>query len=53
MYTYLNVSNYQDESDHFLKSFIEKKSDEALTEESSFLETEKKNTWSIWKLEKI
>jgi len=24
MYTYLNVSNYQDESDHFLKSFIEK-----------------------------
>ena len=26
MYTYLNVSNYQDESDHFLKSFIEKES---------------------------
>merc|ERR1711957_715166 len=24
MYTYLNVSTYQDESDHFLKSFIEK-----------------------------
>lgn len=26
MYTYLNISNYLDESDHFLKSFIEKKS---------------------------
>merc|ERR1712032_1097266 len=26
MYTYLNISNYQDESDHFLKSFIEKES---------------------------
>jgi Ca2+-binding EF-hand superfamily protein len=36
MYTYLNVSNYQDESDHFLKSFIE------TNEETSFLETEKK-----------
>jgi len=23
MYTYLNISNYQDESDHFLKSFLE------------------------------
>jgi len=26
MYTYLNVTNYQDESDHFLKSFVEKSS---------------------------
>merc|ERR1712032_1796980 len=36
MYTYLNVSNYQDESDHFLKSFIE--------ERSSFLETEEESS---------
>merc|ERR1711957_711428 len=49
MYTYLNVSNYQDESDHFLKSFIEKKSSEELSEESSFLETEK---WSNLEIRK-
>jgi len=41
MYTYLNVSNYQDESDHFLKSFIEKKSSFL---ESSMLENTEKNT---------
>jgi Ca2+-binding EF-hand superfamily protein len=52
MYTYLNVSNYQDESDHFLKSFIEKKSSEDSVEESSFLETEKSSKWSTLEIRK-
>jgi len=41
MYTYLNISNYQDESDHFLKSFLE-------TSTSTNLKSEKSlNKWSI------
>lgn len=49
MYTYLNISNYQDESDHFLKAFIELKSKSAVAEskkEKNYLR-KNKNSWSI------
>jgi len=57
MYTYFNVSNYQDESDHFLKSFIEKRSSSFL-EESENVATEKNsknvanNKWSTMEVYK-
>jgi len=45
MYTYLNVSNYQDESDHFMKSFLEKEAKEELSSELAL-----KNKWSNYEL---
>lgn len=46
MYTYLNISNYQDESDHFLKAFIELQSNK---KEKNHLRkfNSNKNSWSI------
>ena len=48
MYTYLNISNYQDESDHFLKSFVEKESNLNLVDKSNIKnkETEKNKAQS-------
>jgi len=53
MYTYLNISNYQDESDHFLKAFIELKSNadtQSSKKEKNSLKKKviaTKNSWSI------
>lgn len=50
MYTYFNVSNYQDESDYFLKSFLEKEtSEETFEETNSFLSAKSKERlrWSL------
>lgn len=53
MYTYFNVSNYQDESDHFLKSFLEKSSEvikktlKSKSKSNSRNRNKNKNTWSV------
>jgi hypothetical protein len=53
MYTYLNISNYQDESDHFLKAFIESNVNVefATKKEKNNLKkkvnSNNKNNWSI------
>lgn len=47
MYTYLNVSNYQDEGDHFLKSFLQTSSEEKLEKAEKSLTN---NKWSTLEL---
>ena len=42
MYTYLNVTNYQDESDHFLKSFVKR------VQVKLILKKEKKQKLKTW-----
>jgi len=50
MYTYLNITNFQDESDHFLKSFIEANVNVDLAnkkEKNNMKKSQNNNKWSL------